>query len=68
MIKIKDECVGCPPEMGCLGSGCPNRNVVRYYCDKCKNEVDEGELLHYDGEHWCADCIIESLEIVKADD
>ena len=29
MIKYEDECVGCPPERGCLGSVCPNRNVPR---------------------------------------
>ena len=41
MIRYEDECVGCPPEMGCLGSICPNRNVPHYFCDYCGEEVDE---------------------------
>ena len=28
MVEYEDECVGCPPEMSCLGKdGCPNMNV-----------------------------------------
>jgi len=65
VIKKENECVGCPPEMGCLGSSCPNRNVIRIYCDKCG---DEGKIYHYDGEHLCISCIEETLEEVKADD
>jgi len=58
MIQYEDECVGCPPEMGCLGSMCPNRNVPRIYCDICGEEIDS------DSERWdlntdyhvCEDC------------
>lgn len=58
MIRIENECVGCPPEMGCLGSCCPNRNVKRIYCDICGEEID------YDSSRWddsvdyhvCEDC------------
>ena len=35
MIKYEDNCVGCPPEMGCLGSACSNRNVPVFVCDDC---------------------------------
>ena len=31
MIKYENECVGCPPERGCLGSSCPYMNVPRLY-------------------------------------
>ena len=62
MKKIENECVGCPPHMGCMGSGCPNRNVEHFYCDKCK---DEETLYYYDGEELCINCIIKKLEIVK---
>ena len=65
MIKKENECVGCPPEMGCLGSSCPNRNVIRIYCDKCG---DEGKIYRYDGEHLCINCIEATLKEVGADD
>lgn len=44
MLKHVDECVGCPPEKGCLGSACPNRNVPRWFCDECENEFERDEL------------------------
>ena len=60
MTKYEDECVCCPPEMGCLGSGCPNRNVKHLYCDKCKDDCEE--LYVFDGEELCEDCLKNSLE------
>ena len=61
MIRIENDCVGCPPEMGCLGDGCPYRNVPYYYCDECgENET----LYHFDGEELCIDCIKKRLEEV----
>jgi hypothetical protein len=62
MKKYENECVGCPPERGCLGSACPNRNVLRFYCDKCK---EEAELYHYNDKELCIDCIAEQLEKVE---
>ena len=59
MIKYENECVGCPPERGCLGSACPNLNVTRYYCDKCGEEVDA--YFDIDGEMICDDCIHDVL-------
>ena len=57
MIRYEDECIGCPPEMGCLGSACPNRNVPRYYCDDCKEEIDPDEMYgDLDDEIFCEDC------------
>lgn len=61
-VRHENECVGCPPEMGCLGSCCPNRNVIRLYCDKCKTEVEH--LYWSDGEQLCQDCIMEQYEEV----
>ena len=43
MIKYENECVGCPPEMGCLGDECSNRNVPHYYCDKCDKHFEDQE-------------------------
>ena len=62
MKVIRSECVGCPPEMGCLGSACPYRNVTRYYCDECEEETtlydsDFGEL--------CIDCLLEKFPKIK---
>lgn len=62
MKKVENECVGCPLEMGCLGSSCPNINVVHYYCDKCGEET---KLYYYDGYELCADCLLEEFEVVE---
>lgn len=57
MRKYENECVGCPPEMGCLGRSCPNMNVPRDYCDVC------GDYAEYtiDGEDYCEKCANEML-------
>lgn len=60
MIKKENECVDCG--LPCLGSSCPNRNVIRIYCDKCG---DEGKIYHYDGEHLCISCIEDTLKEVE---
>lgn len=62
MKKNENECVGCR-DLGlpCMGSSCPNRNVARYYCDKCESEAP---LYHYDGQELCIDCIEEKLKKV----
>lgn len=62
---IENECVGCPPEMGCLGSACPKRNVHRYYCDKCGQEYESNELYVVDGEDICSDCILDEYQTVQ---
>lgn len=60
MIKFENECVGCPKEMGCRGSGCPNRHVPYFVCDECGDEV---EFL-YDTEsgQLCENCVGEDKE------
>lgn len=59
MLKHVDECVGCPPEKGCLGSACPNRNVPRWFCDECENEFERDELRVFNGKQLCYDCFCE---------
>lgn len=46
MKRIENHCVGCT-DLGlhCLGSGCSNRNVVVYVCDRCGAELDDDEEL-----------------------
>lgn len=61
MIKYENECVGCLPEMGCLGTACPNRDVPHYYCDSCKGEYAPEDLYEYDGKMWCKECLVEYL-------
>lgn len=60
MIKYENECVGCPPEMGCMGDSCPNRDVQHLYCDRCGEDCEE--LFIFDGEELCEDCLKNSLE------
>lgn len=55
MITFENECVGCPPERGCRGSSCPNRNVPHAYCDSCERET---ELYEWDGYQLCLSCIL----------
>lgn len=62
MVEYEDECVGCPPNLGCLGSSCPNRNVPHYYCDECQ---DETKLYKFNDMELCIDCIKEMLEVVE---
>ena len=58
-VTFENECVGCPPERGCLGDSCPNRRVEHFFCDKCDAEVSPGELYEVDGEDLCEDCLKE---------
>lgn len=65
MKRVENECVGCPPEMGCTGSACPYQNVERFYCDECKEETT---LFEYDGRELCIDCIKKLLPVVEGSD
>lgn len=65
MIVVENECVGCPPEMGCIGASCKYLNVKRYYCDQCKFE---NRLYEFDGQQLCLECIVERLDIVEGSD
>lgn len=66
MIRYEDQCVGCPPEMGCLGNNCPYSHVPVYYCDECNNEVEE--LYEYEGDELCEDCLLAQFECKDYDD
>lgn len=60
MIRIENQCVGCPPEMGCLGSTCPYQNVEVHYCDHCDVELYEDEDIYVvDDAELCEHCLKE---------
>lgn len=63
MITYEDECVGCPTEMGCMGSACHYRNVPHLYCDKCDKEVEK--LYKYDGQEICEECLLKEFEVIE---
>lgn len=60
MRKIENECVDCG--LPCLGNSCPNRNVVRFYCDRCTKETT---LYNYYGEEICKECLLREFEVVE---
>lgn len=62
MIKYENECIGCDPDLGCIGNSCPYLNVPRLYCDSCGCEED---LYWWEDAQLCIDCIIEQLEKVE---
>lgn len=63
MVRLEDECVGCPPEKGCLGSCCPHRNIMHLYCDDCGYDVEK--LYKYDDEELCEECLLKRFEVVE---
>ena len=65
MTRYEDECVGCPREMGCLGSSCSYRNVSVRVCDDCGEETDT--LYVYDGLELCWDCFVDCFECIDDD-
>lgn len=65
MIRYENECVGCPPEMGCMGAACRYRKVPHYYCDECDKEET---LFKFEGEELCITCIKKRLEMVEGSD
>lgn len=64
MRKYENQCVGCPREMGCLGSACPYVNVPVDYCDDCGSEGAEYRI---DGEDYCEDCATKYMKSVFDD-
>ena len=56
MVRYENGCVGCPPEMGCMGNACPYVNQRILECDECGQEVEE--LYEYEGRQVCDDCLL----------
>lgn len=63
-VLIQNDCCGCATESyPCLGDQCKYRNVKHFYCDRCKEEVDE--LYYFDGDELCGECVLKGLEVVE---
>lgn len=64
MIRIENDCVGCPDYC----HHCGLKNTPHYYCDRCDCE-DEYLYRSDNGEEVCADCLeeeyLEGLEDYK---
>lgn len=60
MKRIESQCVGCPPEMGCLYQSCPNFEVDVYICDKCGQEIDE-DVYIIENKDLCEYCFDEYI-------
>lgn len=65
MIITEDFCVGCPPELGCLGNSCPNRNVQVRVCDQCE---EPEQLYRYDDKELCLECLLDYIEAEEIND
>ena len=59
-IRYDDECISCDI---CIGNSCPNRNVKRYYCDACRDEVDT--LYDVNGIQLCEECTLKQFKVVE---
>lgn len=58
MREYTNDCVGCPPGMGCMGESCRYVRVTHWFCDRCEKEVSRTELrVTEDGEELCEKCL-----------
>lgn len=68
-ILIEDGCVGCPPEIGCLGNGCPRKNIIVAECDECGDPYDTDSLYVYEDEPvpkiLCSYCLCQKFQTVE---
>ncbi len=55
MKQVENECVGC--ELPCIGPACRYRNVIRYYCDECGDEIGPDDMYRVDNEDLCEYCL-----------
>lgn len=69
MVMYSNECCDCSaPGYPCIGKICKLRHCPHFICDECGDDVDEGELYWFEGMQLCKDCVVERLEVVKADE
>ncbi|MGN1339856.1 MAG: hypothetical protein ACI4WS_06155, partial [Oscillospiraceae bacterium] len=58
MIEYHNECVGCPPEMGCYGDACVYSHIPHFFCDECGMESEPEMMRRADGLDLCPDCLL----------
>lgn len=70
VIEHVNDCVGCPPEIGCMGQSCPyhphdeEREVL--VCDACGEEVDDLCRAPYQVEEaWVCECCLKKMLVWK---
>ena len=57
MIRIEDDCCGCPSEK--CSAMCEKTRVPHYYCDICGDEYERDELREIGERHIYKDCYTE---------
>lgn len=63
MKRYENGCVGCPPEMGCVGGFCPQRELVIYVCDRCGDDIDDDDVYMVDDKHLCQSCLLSEFRM-----
>jgi hypothetical protein len=66
MIRVEDDCVGC--QLPCIGSACPYKNALHFYCDVCEEEVEDNMLWKVDGKQVCEYCLKAHFPMVDSTD
>ena len=66
-VYDKDGCVGCPPEMGCLGQACLQCWYIRMTCDVCGEEVEELHRNIDDKWDLCEECYEKAFALITGD-
>lgn len=57
-------CVGCPPEMGCIGKrNCPQCYTPEFYCDECGEQTLH--LINVSGRELCKECLAVKTNVFK---
>lgn len=67
MVTHEDNCVGCPTEIGCVGSVCPFSNASVLTCDECGKETDELYEVDFDNDQRCLDCLLDVVGARKVE-
>ena len=61
VLKYINECCSCAtPGYPCLGDACPNRRVPVYFCDKCKEKIED-DVYEADEQELCEFCLLEKF-------
>ena len=59
MIRYESDCAACDAlDIKPSCDGCSNKNIPHYFCDECKEEVEELYEDTDETKQLCADCIL----------